>query len=283
MIRLKSFSFFLMLVIFSSCATVSDDSVVETRKRASQKVMDVSAGDVEAEIQFGQELAARILGRYRIYNDEKATRYINLIGKGLAAYSPRPEIEFRFAILNTDIINAFAAPGGYIFVTKGTLKLIDNEAQLAGVLAHEIAHVTERHIVKELNIKGRDEEAGLTGFASILGGGGSDAVRVALTQMVDKATELLFEKGLKKEDELASDYLAVMLAVNAGYNPVAYKSLLEKIEKNEEGKASTKVVSATHPPYGSRVSALATVMEEQGMNDLDYADVEKRYKEYVKI
>ncbi|MDH3976150.1 MAG: M48 family metalloprotease [Deltaproteobacteria bacterium] len=272
-------------ILMASCAsappTASDDSVREVRKRQSQKVMEISKNDVEAEIQFGQELSARILGKYRLYDDKKATRYINLIGKGLASYSSRPEIDFRFAIINTDMINAFAAPGGYIFITKGTLKMIENEAQLAGVLAHEIAHVTERHIVKELDIKGRDTSVG-AGFAAILGGGTSETVRAAFTQLVDKASELLFDKGLKREDELASDTLSVMLISNAGYNPVAYKKLLEKVE-SKKAKKEKEVLSATHPSIVDRVGAIEKLIAEEGLDALNYADVKKRYGKYIKL
>lgn len=263
-----------------SCASTPDGTVEESRKRPSQKAMDISKSDVEAEIQFGQELSARILGKYRMYDDKKMTRYINLIGKGIASYSSRPEIEFRFAIINTDMINAFAAPGGYIFITKGTLKMIENEAQLAGVLAHEIAHVTERHIVKELDIRGKDTSAG-AGFASILGGGASETVRAAFTQMVDKAAGILFERGLKSEDEMESDALAVMLVSNTGYDPVAYGKLLEKIEK--KGKKSTKILSSTHPSFDNRVTALEKLIAEEGLNKLNYATLNKRFRKYVRF
>jgi len=282
---MKKYSLFLLLsslMFIASCATTPPDgSIKDARKRSSHKAEEISKSDVEAEIQFGQELSARILGKYRMYDDEKATRYINLIGKGLASYSPRPEIDFRFAIINTDIINAFAAPGGYIFVTRGTLKLIENEAQLAGVLAHEIAHITERHIVKELNIKGGDDSAA-AGFASILGGGTSETVRAAFTQLIDKAVGILFEEGLKKEDEMESDTLSVLLISNAGYDPGEYKKLLKKMVRNE-GKESTKILSETHPSFSDRVASVENLLAEEGLDGLNYAAVKDRYRRYIKF
>ncbi|MBE9503305.1 MAG: M48 family metalloprotease [Proteobacteria bacterium] len=269
--------------LFFLCGTVwADDTVTEFRKRSSDRATEISESDIEAEIQFGEELAARILGRFRAYDNEKATRYINLIGKGLASYSNRPEIEFRFAILNTDSINAFAAPGGFIFITKGTLEMVENEAQLAGVLAHEIAHITEKHIVKELNIKGGDESP-LAGFASILGGGTSETMRVALTQLVDKAGEILFEKGLKKEDELTSDKVALMTVTNAGYDPVAYKRLLQGIKEKEEGTEKTKIVSTTHPSYEDRIKAMEKIISREWLNELKYLLVKERFDEYINL
>ena len=252
------------LFFTSSCASTSkdkaDDTVTEARKRLSYKATEVSKSDVEAEIQFGQELSAKILGTYRMIEDEKLTRYVNLIGKGLASYSPRPEIDFKFAVLNTDMVNAFAAPGGYIFITKGTLKMIRSEAQLAGVLAHEIAHVTERHIVKELDIKGRDVSAGAS-LASVMGGGTSDTVRAAFAQLVDKASEILFESGLKRENEMESDLLSLMLISNAGYDPLEYQKLLVRIDEIKKSKKkkkySTKILSETHPALKDRIAAIS--------------------------
>lgn len=268
----------LVVLIALPWKILAQDDVREFRKRSAHKAMEISESDIEAEIQFGKELAARILGRFRMDNDEKTTRYVNLIGRGLAAYTGRTEIEFRFAILNTDIINAFAAPGGYIFVTKGALRMMENEAQLAGVLAHEIAHVTEKHIVRELNIRGGDESP-LVGFASILGGGTAETMRAAFTQLVDRANEILFEKGLKKEDELEADRLAVMLIGNAGYSPSSYRDFLEKISKTE--KSGTKIVRDTHPSYEERIESIEKFLEEEGLDALNYAEAKERFYEYV--
>jgi len=270
-------------VFFICCGNVTaENSVHEYRKRASHKALEVTQGDIESEIRFGKEVSARILGNYRLYDDEKATRYVNLVGKGLASYSSRPEIEFRFAIIDTDMINAFAAPGGYIFITKGTLKMIDNEAQLAGVIAHEIAHVTEKHIVKELNIKGYDDSP-LAGLSSLLGGGSSETVRTAFIQMADKAQEILFEKGLKKKDELDSDRMAAMLLAHVGYDPLAYREFLQKIKDSEEGKESIKLISSTHPPLEQRLQSLDKTIDEEGLKGIKSSDTNKRYNEYVRF
>src|SRR3989304_6169141 len=172
--------------LFTGTAIASEDF----RRRKSQTLAEESFStkdDVEAEI---------------------------IVGRSAAQYANRPEIEFRFAILNTDIVNAFAAPGGYIFITKGALRLMEDEAELAGVLAHEVAHVSERHIVKELNIKGT-EASPSAGLARIVGGG-TDTMRAAFTQVVDKAVEILFEKGLKRQDEMDSDRIGTMHQDKAG-------------------------------------------------------------------
>ncbi|OGW05291.1 MAG: hypothetical protein A3I04_03580, partial [Nitrospinae bacterium RIFCSPLOWO2_02_FULL_39_110] len=226
--------------LFTGTAIASEDF----RRRKSQTLAEESFStkdDVEAEIIFGREVAARILGRYKLYEDKNLARYINMVGRSAAQYANRPEIEFRFAILNTDIVNAFAAPGGYIFITKGALRLMEDEAELAGVLAHEVAHVSERHIVKELNIKGT-EASPSAGLARIVGGG-TDTMRAAFTQVVDKAVEILFEKGLKRQDEMDSDRIGTMLIVSAGYDPAGLQRYLKKISTDE--KEDTKLLTGT--------------------------------------
>ncbi|WP_428623529.1 M48 family metalloprotease, partial [Sedimenticola sp.] len=158
---------FLLLAI----APVSDAGNYRARTSQSDAIVtqeDITA-DVEAEIKVGREIAARILGRFGVLEDARLTRYVNLVGKSVALNASRPEIEFRFAILDTQSVNAYAAPGGYIFVTKGALDLMQDEAELAGVLAHEIAHVTEKHIVDELRIRGESKSSS-AGIAALIGG-----------------------------------------------------------------------------------------------------------------
>ena len=104
----------------------------------------------EEEIILGKRVAARVIARYGIDDNAEATYYLNLVATAIAQRSDRPDIPYHIAILATDDVNAYACPGGYIFVTRGALKMVRDEAELAAVLAHEISHVTERHIVNAL-------------------------------------------------------------------------------------------------------------------------------------
>lgn len=261
---------------FSLFVAYAADDFRKRKSQAEESYAEVD--DIKAEMIFGRELAARILGRYSLYEDKNTTRYINLVGKGISQYANRPEIEFRFAVLDTDIVNAFAAPGGYVFVTKGALKMMEDEAELAAVLTHEIAHVTERHIVRELNIKGT-EDSPITGLARVIGGS-TDTMRGAFTQMVDKAVEVLFEKGLKKQDEMDSDRIATMIMTNAGYDPSALKRYLQKISK--DGK-ETKIMAGTHPSFEERIKGLDMVLAENQLLDIKQPIVKERFHENVKI
>ncbi len=245
---------------------------LDFRRRASQSSQEEiykTEDDIKAEVIFGRSLSARILGRYPLYKDRDLTEYINLIGKGLAQYAGRPEIDFHFGILDTDTINAFSAPGGYIFITKGCLKELEDEAELAGVLAHEIAHIVERHIVKEINIRAPDESP-LLGFAGFIAGPTGTAEAV-FTAFVDKAYEILFERGYKIEDEFSADRFSISLMNLSGYDPEGLIRFLKRL--NEKGKV--KEIKGTHPGIGERIEGLKRFMEENQI----LGDDKKRRKE----
>lgn len=250
------------------------------RKRlslTSQEEVYKTTDDIMAEIIFGRELSARILGRYKLLEDESLTRYINLIGKGLAQYAGRPEINFYFGVLDTDEINAFSAPGGYIFITKGALKEIDNEGELAGVLSHEIIHITERHIVKEINLKATDESP-VTGLSALIGGA-TRSFEAVFTHMIDQAYTILFERGYKMDDELQSDTLGTTLLYNAGYSPEALSVFLKRLKD----KGLIKTIQGTHPGIEERLINLEIFLKEQGLQDIKRPDLKERYHESIKI
>lgn len=265
-------------VLFGIGASVAYAGPDAFRERAATKIVTPASAtaDVKAEIAFGRGVAARILARYPPYDNAKLLRYVNLVGDGLAALSSRPELHFHFAILNTDDINAYSAPGGYIFVTRGALKLMHDESELAGVLAHEIAHVTLKQIVRELNIHGTasSPEAGLAHFF----GGAADPARIAFSQAVDKAMDILFRDGLSKQDEFDADRVGTMLLVEAGYDPTALERYLARV-KQVKGEP-TQTINRTHPPFDQRIARLEQLITNEGMTDLKYPRVTARFESY---
>jgi len=234
--------------------------------------------DVQAEIEFGQSIAARILGRYPMVDDSSLSGYVNLVGNAIVLHAGRPELTFRFAILETDNVNAYAAPGGYIFVTRGAMGLMRDEAELAGVLAHEVAHVTRKHIVNALNIRGSDSgtQAGLARFLS----GAGDAGRVAFSQAVNKAVGILFEKGLAKEDELDADNTGTVYLATTGYDPTALKRYINRIKALESKRLS--VMNSTHPSFQDRLKALSMQLASLGIDSGKFPTVTSRFNQYVK-
>lgn len=245
------------------------------RQRGSQQDWTVSEDDIKAEVQFGREVAARILGRHKLHEDEQLTKYVNLIGKTVAENAGRPEIEFRFGVLQADYPNAYAAPGGYIFITKGAIDAAEDESELAAVLAHEVAHVKGKHIVKELNIKA-SEDSPVSGVVRLLGASG-DPAKTAFLKATDKAVEILFERGYKIEDELDADKTGTGLLALSGYDPTALHRYLERILKSGQ-----KTASKTHPLPPERLNALSKMTEEEDLSGLAPVKGKERFDAFKK-
>jgi len=236
------------------------------------------ASDVKAELAVGKDVAARILGRYRLFENEVLTNYVNLVGQAVAAHADRPELTYHFAILDTDSINAYAAPGGYIFVTRGALFNMQDEAELAAVLAHEVAHVTRKHIVKELRIKGTEENSAQSALTRVLGATG-DPTRVAFAQAVDQAVSMLFESGIKQEDELEADRVGTLILANTGYDATALRGYVARLQKLQG--ESMKMMHATHPPFDKRLAQMDELIAAEKIGATAAPRAKKRFASRV--
>ena len=247
------------------------------RERASSEQV-VTSGDVSAEVAFGREIAARILARYKPYDDPALIRYVNLVGLALARNTNRPELNFHFMILDTSEVNAYAAPGGYVFITKGALQLMKDESELAGALAHEISHVAEMHVVKELKIKGTDDSA-ISGLAQ-LAGGSTESARAAFSQAVDKGLEMIFKNGYKREDEMQADKTAVSISALSGYDPAGLAKYLNRISAGKE--KITDPSDPTHPTFAARISQINDVIATDGIDGVTLATNKERFTASIK-
>lgn len=238
----------------------------------------VTAEDVRAEIEFGQTVAARILGQFKVVNNDRLNRYVNLVGTGIALHGNRTELAYHFAVLDNDGVNAFSAPGGYIFVTRGALKLMEDESELAAVLAHEIAHVTERHIVNALHIQATDASAG-AGLSRLFSAG-TDTARVAFFQAADQAVKILFEEGFSKQDELDADRVATLLLAESGYDPTALRRYLSRASALETKNGHD--INTTHPPSRNRLQQLDQLLLEEKLIRVSSSKLKTRFDDYVK-
>ena len=247
------------------------------RARVYRQAPILTEADVKAEIEFGSSLAARILGRYQAIPSASLQQYIGLLGNGMAAQVGRPQLQYYFTILATDEINAYACPGGYIFITQGALKHMTNEAQLVGVLAHELAHVDRQHVVKKLQIKGKDESFAAS-FSKIVGGG-TEVVKAAFDQMLDKAMQLLFEEGVDQADELEADTDALRVLATLGYDVKSYRNYLEQLQTVVP--AEIQIIAKTHPPLVDRIRRLDTLMQQENLVGLAGKTNSKRFNETV--
>jgi predicted Zn-dependent protease len=235
-----------------------------------------SEADVEEEIIFGREMAAVILAEHPLSDDEELLRYLNLVGQSILGQANRPEIDFYFAAIESSEINAYAVPGGYIFITTSALEMMQNEAELAGVLAHEIVHILDRHIVMALDIRADDES--MTVILSKIVGGSAESAIVVFDQAIDHAIDLLFSDGLNIEDEYSADEQGLFLAALSGYDPAAIYHFLERVEKVVE--TSQGEMSSTHPSFVERVKRIKNIIDQQGLSELDGVSNEGRFARY---
>lgn len=231
-------------------------------KKSAQVARDATRDFDEAEeADIGRMISARILSTYHLSKNDKLQRYVTLTGNTVAAYSSRPALEWHFSVVETPVVNAFSAPGGFVFVTTGALKELGSEAELASVLAHEIGHVTQKHILKEVRrgnvLSSVKDLAGTTAQGSRLL---SDDVG---KHIGDFAYEKLFTTGLSRRDELEADKIAAELTAASGYNASALVSFLKGLEKLE-GTSQLKQLTDTHPSPADRIKALGTSVPDSG-------------------
>lgn len=233
-----------------------------------------SETDTDEELTFGREIAARLLGQFKMSGRKELQKYVNLVGSALTWNCNRPELDFHFVVIESGEINAYSTPGGYVFVTTAALENMENEAELAGVLAHEIAHVTERHIVKELSLKGAEKSA-VSSIAALIGGA-SKSAGIAFSQAVDKAVDIIMRDGYKKEDEMQADADAVLLCAFSGYDPSGLVTFLDKVGRIKSS------VGKSYPVYDVRLGTLQRAMSDEGIAEMKLALNTERFVKAVK-
>jgi beta-barrel assembly-enhancing protease len=180
------------------------------------------------------------------YPDENLQQYVNLVGRVIARQSSRPDVPYAFAVLDSPVPNAFAGPGGYIFITTGSLRHMSTEAELAGVLAHEIAHVTELHMIKTYR-----RSALLQGLSQAAAAADERAANYAAA--VDEASDTLFNKGLDRNMEFEADMVGADLAALAGYDPAGLPIFLSKLASATNQRGGWY---STHPSLNDRIGRL---------------------------
>jgi predicted Zn-dependent protease len=238
---------------------------------------DYSKEDIKAEIKFGREMAAKILAKYPLVDNKRQQKYLNLLGTFVSSQAGRDELTFHFAFIESDEINAYACPGGYVFVTSALLKLIENEDQLIGVLAHEIAHINQRHVVKKLKIRGGN---GILESSASFIGGSSQSYRAVIATLLNKGMDLLFSKGLRNKDEYHADKEALEIINSISGSPVEYLKLMQKVRKKMNPK---QVLSKTHPPIKKRIKKLKRNSRKLGKNTPERKSNEDRFKKYIRL
>lgn len=223
------------------------------------QVIQLSTLSNNQEVQLGKQINAQLVRKeVKLYQNRASQAYINRIGQRLAQASSRPEIPYTFQVVDDDNINAFATMGGFVYMNTGLIKAADNEAELASVMAHEIAHIAARHAVKQMR-----QMAIARGVATATGLDENVAVQIGV--------DLALRRPKSREAEREADYLGIQTLGRAGYAQIGAITFMEKLLR----KGSVPTFLSTHPATSSRIVAMRQFLAPNatsgdGLNETAY-------------
>jgi predicted Zn-dependent protease len=202
------------------------------------------------EEKLGREIAGRLLGAAPLVKNDALQAYVNKVGRYVALQSDRPDLPWTFGVIDSTDINAFAAPGGYVFITRGLYDILKSEAELAGVLGHEIGHVNARHHVRLM----QKQRAIAMGQDLLVKKAGNNTVKA----LVGNGAEI-FSRALDKDSEFEADRLGVYYATKAGYDTYGLAAVLDRLE-SEGATDKVSLLYKTHPLPAARLDALEAAL-----------------------
>jgi len=217
---------------------------------AGQKAVAATTLGEAQEDALGQSVAISATNRYKLDPNESLNRYVTLVGLTVASASPRPDGNYVFGVLDTDEVNAFSGPNGYILITRGSITRMQDEAELAGVLAHEIAHVVNHdglNAVKQAGYADAFAEAAKA----------ADSRAASFGQLTDGLVDVVMKKGYSRGQEISADTDAVKYLVAARYDPASY---LNYIRRLGAAKSQGNPLMSTHPGLNERASKIAAAI-----------------------
>lgn len=237
------------LLLATSVITVSNISVSASQSLAID-ITDVIKGTVqyvqianisdEQEIEIGKQTNQQVLSQYQLYNNSQIQQYVSDLGQELVSASDSRDIPFNFQVVSSDEVNAFATPGGFVYVTTGLLKTAETRAQLASVMAHEIAHINEKHGVKALK-----QAVAAQGIAGAAG--------VETSQLAQIAYQLTLDLPQSRSFEYEADNSGLKILQQSGYPAQAFADFLAKLESS----GNTPEFIRTHPTSENRIKAIS--------------------------
>jgi len=206
---------------------------------------------------IGAKMAAQIRTEKRIFSDRTVTDYVNRTGQHIARLSDRPNIPYQFTVIEDKTPNAFAVPGGYIYVHTGLLRILDNQAQLAGVLAHETSHIVARHSVKLMQ-----ESLGFQILSTLVFGGSSQATQTAVNLGL-----ALVLRGYSRDAEAEADNYGTLYMARAGFNPEGMAQVMDKLAAlSSSGDGFWENLASDHPPAAKRAAAVRAEIKAKGLD-----------------
>jgi predicted Zn-dependent protease len=218
---------------------------------------------------IGQSVGVSLTTRYGLVHDDKLLTYVTMVGLTVAGSTPNPGGNYVFGILDTDEINAFSGPNGYIFITRSALKNMRNEAELAGVLAHEISHVCHHDGLHEVQNAAKE--------GALKEGLQASNATARFAALTDTGIDVITKTGYTQPEEFAADQSAVHFTSNAGYDPAAFVKFLQRLQ-DLQGASGGKIMS-THPGIGDRIKKVAKELKK--IKNPGAAVLEDRFKKNV--
>jgi predicted Zn-dependent protease len=267
--KLARFSivFLIALLLANAGFAGQDDSSKSKKKPKNSDVDDIGTRDInkgnilplmslQKEIALGQQLAAQVERTVKIVKDPVINEYVNRVEQNIVRNSDA-QVPFSTKVVESDEINAFALPGGFVFVNTGLLLAADEEAEVAGVLAHETAHVAARHGAKTAS---KETAVNLAAIPLIILGG-PGLTGIGIQQAAGLAIPLAFLKFTRSQ-EAEADYLGTQYMYKTGYDPSAMLSFFEKLQAKEKTRPGTmSKVFIDHPPTGDRIASIKQEIE----------------------
>jgi predicted Zn-dependent protease len=274
----------LILVPFAAggCAAMAVAPMAAIAYKGASKATEASRPITDSEEYYvGRAVAAQILSRYKLDQNPELTKYVNEVGDTVARKSSRPNPfrGYHFAVLDTGEINAFACPGGIIFVTRGLIKTCQNEDQLAAVLAHEVGHVANKDGINSISQARWTQVFTSMGTEAARQYGGAAGNLVSLFEgSIDDVFKTIVVNGYSRQAEETADAAALTELTKAGYDPNAMVILLTAMEA--KGKGSTSGIFKTHPPTSER---LAKVKASVGQSPAESQGEKIRTERFKKV
>jgi predicted Zn-dependent protease len=252
--------------VIETTATPSANAPIE----AAEPTINWKNPSKDEEIALGREITGNLLGAAPLVKDEALQKYVNLVGRWVASQSDRPDLPWHFGVIESDDLNAFAAPGGFVMVTKGLYRKLNNEAQLAGVLGHEIGHVVKKHQLKVLQ-KQQLLNVGANFLNKQLGKDNK-----LVSKAIGSGAEIS-ARSLDKSAEYEADRLGLSYATRAGYEPFGLPEVLDTLGQTNKNDSSVALLFKTHPLPDERLAALSDAVGNRLDNVKNGKTLENRF------
>ena len=243
---MKTWILVAMMAIVSSPAYAQLGGILNKAQKAQetkQKFDDFNVTQDE-EVKIGADVSLKIRQRFGVVQDPAVHRYVTLVGTIVAQQTERPNLPWTFIVLDTDGVNAFASPGGFVHITRGALGLIRTEAELAAVLGHEMTHVAHKHTVNAIK-KNKAVQIGTNETLSDRG--------PFLDKLANKAYEMVLENSFDRGDELDADTGSIAVTQKLGYAPASLAEFLTRLDERNKDQAQQNGMFASHPATKERI------------------------------